>query len=262
MSAGDPARFRSAQASLPARATHRGGQEVTRNTAGRRINIAICGLSAAGKTTHAKLLAEELGYRYVSGTATLARMLGVEPTEDPPRWEEIADAIGRLRSDEVDNQLESRLLELAGEDTGQVFDVWGLPWTSADPGLARLWIESTPRSRATKCFVSQGLSAGARTLSECQTFINDKDLANRALFKRTQNFDLFVDHDVFQIVLDNTQFIAKPSLEAARRGISAFAPFVRRSIDAFRGVGGRKELVDLESTCGFPRPVALRLETS
>lgn len=36
------------------------------------FNVVICGLTAAGKTTHAKLLSKELGFTYVSGTATLA----------------------------------------------------------------------------------------------------------------------------------------------------------------------------------------------
>jgi cytidylate kinase len=40
-------------------------------------NIAFAGLTAAGKTTHARRLAADLGYRYVSATDILLEILQV-----------------------------------------------------------------------------------------------------------------------------------------------------------------------------------------
>lgn len=197
-------------------------------------NVVICGLTAAGKTTHAKLLARDLGYEYVSGTATLARMCGIEVREDPPRWSEIASAVSRKRHDGIDERLEQELLRLSDEREGQIFDVWALPWTSANPNLIRIWIESTRLSRQAKCFVSQG-TRPTHDLDTCGKLIDDKDNANRELFHRTIGFDLFTDHDVFDFKLDNTAFIKAPTRDAANAGVAAFAPLVGAAVDVGMG---------------------------
>jgi cytidylate kinase len=220
-------------------------------------NIAICGLSAAGKTKHAQRLANELGYRYVSGTGTLARMMDIPINKDPPDWIEIADDVERVRTDDTDLALEEHLVQIEASTTGQVFDVWALPWTSASRRLVRVWLESTPQSRAMKCFVSQGF-APSMSVDECLSYLARKDADNRALFRRTQGFDLVHDHDVFQVVLDNTSFIEEPTEAAANRGIAAFAPFVRTAIEVCRGKAHTAALSDLEASCAFAGPVVSR----
>jgi cytidylate kinase len=219
-------------------------------------NIVICGLTAAGKTTHAKLLASELGYSYVSGTATLARLCGLPVTEDPPRWSEIATAISQRRHDGIDEALEAELLRLSRERERQVFDVWALPWTSSSPDLLRIWIESDGRSRAAKCFVSQGRDP-ERSVEACRAFIAAKDDANRALFLRTLGFDLFRDHDVFDLILENTHFISAPTARSSRLGIAAFAPLVRAAVDVHGGLRPAQDLERLERDCRFG-PVLIR----
>ena len=46
-------------------------------------NIAFAGLTAAGKTTHARRLAADLGYGYVSATDILFEILQVRPRRAP-----------------------------------------------------------------------------------------------------------------------------------------------------------------------------------
>lgn len=41
-------------------------------------NIAFAGLTAAGKTTHAKILAEQLGFEYISATKTILEIIGLD----------------------------------------------------------------------------------------------------------------------------------------------------------------------------------------
>ena len=61
-------------------------------------NIVISGLTAAGKTTHALLLAQELGYRYISATAIIADLAGVSRDEvGPGFWQKYGDKIRKLR---------------------------------------------------------------------------------------------------------------------------------------------------------------------
>lgn len=219
-------------------------------------NVVICGLTAAGKTTHAKLLAAELGYDYVSGTATLAKLCGVPVGNDPPRWAEIADAVSARRHDGIDAALEDELVRLCTERTRQVFDVWALPWTTDDPRLIRVWIESDLDSRTKKAYVSQGPNP-VRSLPQCRTFIAEKDDANRALFLRTIGFDLFADHDVFHLKLDNSAFITEATRAASDRGIAAFAPFVSAAVTAARDAPQAAHLFELEQACTFSQQVVV-----
>jgi cytidylate kinase len=224
-------------------------------------NIALCGLTAAGKTTHAKLLAKDLGYRYVSGTATLARLCGLEFDDDAPRWLDIGPEIEARRHDGIDALLEDELVRLSCDQDAQVFDVWALPWTSEDPSLLRIWLESDRASRAAKCYVSQ-LEEASRDLAECASVVDAKDQANRDLFRRTVGFDLFVDHDVFNVVLDNSSFITAPTREAADRGIAAFAPIVQTATRVAREELDFAELAALQRACSFTDNAVIRLSIS
>ena len=77
-------------------------------------NIALAGLTAAGKTTHARRLASDLGYEYVSATDILLEILHVpDPVSD--LWFTQLDAITAARDGgAVDAELEARLIDLAG----------------------------------------------------------------------------------------------------------------------------------------------------
>ena len=205
-------------------------------------NVVICGLTAAGKTTHAKRLAAELGYEYVSGTGTLARLLGIAVTEDPPRWALIADEIASRRTDETDRDLERELLRRSSERDRQVFDVWALPWTSNDAGLIRIWFDSTLETRTWKSFVSQG-EPPAKSIEECRAYVQEKDDFNRSLFLRMLAFDLYGDRGVFNVRLDNSSLIAEPTEPASRRGIERFAPIVRAAFDVCHGLAPLSDLL-------------------
>ena len=64
---------------------------------GHTMNIAFAGLTAAGKTTHARRLAADLGYDYVSATDILFEILRVPRNAHP--WFNQADAISSARDD-------------------------------------------------------------------------------------------------------------------------------------------------------------------
>jgi cytidylate kinase len=50
------------------------------------VNIVIAGLTAAGKTTHALLIARSLGYDYVSASTLMLARLNIESGESNTFW--------------------------------------------------------------------------------------------------------------------------------------------------------------------------------
>jgi cytidylate kinase len=194
-------------------------------------NIAFAGLTAAGKTTHAQLLAADLGYSYVSATDILFDILQLPRGGNP--WFTQLDAISAAREgDAVDDELEARLEDLAQARDQTVFDSWALAWISPVP-MARIWIESDLPSRTRKCLVSLG--DAPRPLAECETVLRAKDDHNRAMFLRRHGFDLFRDRARYHAVLCNSHLIPGATQRDAERGIEAFAPIVRDAALAVMG---------------------------
>ena len=212
-------------------------------------NIAFAGLTAAGKTTHARRLASDLGYSYVSATDILLEILRV-PDPGAHLWFTQLDAITAAREgDAVDDELEARLEDLARASDRTVFDSWALAWISPSP-MVRIWIESDLPSRTRKCLVSLGDEP--RPLDECEALLRAKDGCNQAMFLRRHGFDLFRDRERYHAVLCNSHLIPAAAGQEAQRGIKTFAPVVRDAALAVMGAdpGGRAEL-----RAGCPREV-------
>jgi cytidylate kinase len=190
-------------------------------------NIAFAGLTAAGKTTHAKLLAEKLNYDYISATDILLDILGVHEPGDQI-WFTRLKEIELARGDgSVDAELEERLITLNRERQRTVFDTWALAWIGDDP-LVRIWIESDLASRVRKCIVSQRIQR--LSYEECKSLILDKDAFNRSMFLRRRGFDLFEDRGRYDIVLCNTHLIPEATHTAAHSGIDRLAPVVYAAV--------------------------------
>ncbi|WNV76714.1 cytidylate kinase family protein [Geodermatophilus sp. DSM 44513] len=190
------------------------------------MNIAFAGLTAAGKTTHAKVLAEQLNYEYVSATEIIADILGLTQAAAPRLWFTKLGEINAMReaSDSLDEELESRLIQKARSSDHLVLDTWAMPWISESPAV-NVWIESSFVTRTWKCYVSQGCSP-ALDMLECSALVADKDETTRQIFMRRHGFDLFTDKGPFQVIVDNTTLLSAPTHEACQRGIAAFAPQV------------------------------------
>jgi cytidylate kinase len=207
------------------------------------MNIAFAGLTAAGKTTHARLLAEHLGYRYVSATEIMLDILGLRGYDLKRVWFNHMDEIEKARSgDQVDEELEARLLALAESENGLLLDSWAMAWICPTP-VIRIWIDSDRLSRHWKCFVSQGAKSQL-SLVECAELIDRKDSTTQQSFLRRHNFDLFSDHGAFDAILTNTWMIDSPTQAAANRGIKMFEPVLQTVVE---------HLLQEEPQCDFER---------
>lgn len=189
-----------------------------------RPNIAFAGLTAAGKTTHAKILAAQLGYEYISATKILLDIL--HSTKKPETvWFTSYEEIQRAREDErVDRELERRVRELADNRGGLILDTWAMAYIYEGP-LIRLWIESDEDSRTRKCYVSQG-ETKALDLCGCRHLLHEKDHTVRLQFLRRLHFDLFTDRSRYDAILSNTDLIPEATGECSRLGIETFTPAV------------------------------------
>jgi cytidylate kinase len=189
-------------------------------------NIVISGLTAAGKTTHALLLAEALGFTYVSSSQILASLAGY--TVDSSKeswWDKLGGTLTAARhSGALDRKLDEEMCRLASEAREQIFDAWALPWTSLAPML-RIWLASTPEARTIKCCVSH--LPAELPLTRCREIIDEKDDYSREMFDRLYHFDLFADHAVFDVIVDSTSLVTEPTESAAAIGIGYLDPVLR-----------------------------------
>jgi ADP-ribose pyrophosphatase YjhB (NUDIX family)/cytidylate kinase len=190
-----------------------------------RANIAITGLTAAGKTTHALLLSSALGYDYSSASEVLLGKVGMSPGNND-RWVNDMAQIERRRADgSADRFVDDQLLASASECEGTVFDSWFLPYLyRSEQPLVSIYLDSDLESRAMKCLVSQLPSASAMTLDQCRELIQDKDDTTIARAQELYGIDLQDTTGIQR--LDNTGLIREPTIESARHGIGRFHTYL------------------------------------
>lgn len=189
-----------------------------------RPNIAFAGLTAAGKTTHAKILAQQLGYTWISATAIIIDILGTGANPEKVWFTDYARIQAAREDDRVDRELERRIQILAQHHDGLLLDTWAMAYIYDGP-LLRLWIESDEDSRTRKCYVSQGAEK-TRDLKECRQLIHEKDIDARDKFLQRLHFDLFTDMSRYDAILTNTHLIPEPTEKCSRTGIRTFSPVV------------------------------------
>lgn len=192
------------------------------------------------------LLADHLGYQYVSASRLLARSAGLDVSPHEHWWPQHGAVLGAARlSGRLDAQLDATMVALAERKDRQVFDAWALPWTTRAPML-RIWLESDPASRYRKARVSH-LADRDLSLDQCAEIVARKDDESRRIFKRLYDFDVFTDHDCFDAIVDLSAMIPAATDECAQRGI--------RLADAYL-----RELAEL--SCGCPSRSPARLHAA
>ncbi|MGS2641182.1 cytidylate kinase family protein [Streptosporangium sp. LJ11] len=187
------------------------------------VNIVVSGLTAAGKTTHALLLARRLSFDYVSASRLMLAQLEIEHDPDNSLWvtrmQEIED---RRDRQPVDSDVNKLLVSAFRTRTNTVFDSWSLPWLTGSVSCLRVWIESSQESRAMKARVSQEPYGPFLSLDDCRRLIDDKDASTARRFQPLLEVDIRSDRSVFDLIVDNSDLIAEPTIESARQGISTF----------------------------------------
>ncbi|WP_327250939.1 cytidylate kinase-like family protein [Streptomyces sp. NBC_01244] len=179
--------------------------------------IVISGLTAAGKTTHAKLLAETLGFRAVHFTDLLLQELQVEAGSADQVWFSRLHEIESMRAGgSADRRVDETIGELLAADEPMVVDAVLAPWLH--PGRQiNVWLGSDRASRAWKCSVSR--LPGVISTDDSLRLLDKKDAFTRAYLWQERAVDLYTDRSCFDLVLDNSHLIGEPTAAAARKGI-------------------------------------------
>jgi cytidylate kinase len=189
------------------------------------MNITISGLTAAGKTTHALLIARRLGYDYVSASGLMLSWLGVEQAGSNTLWQTRMGELEKRRDERpVDRDLNRFLARQLRDRDHTVFDSWSAAWLigRASRPCVRVFIESDRRSRTLKARVSQEPHGPFLSLSECRKLIDEKDAAAAVRLGSLLGVDIRSDRSPFDLVLDNSALIGHGTLTSARRGIRRF----------------------------------------
>jgi|HubBroStandDraft_1064217.scaffolds.fasta_scaffold06035_5 cytidylate kinase len=184
--------------------------------------IIVSGLTAAGKTTHARLIAKALSIPYFSGSGLLSQLAGV-----PGPWSPELDQLRSAGS--LDTELDRLMVAQLRDSEHGVFDAWTLPWLVSENCL-KIWIESDFPSRVLKAMVSELRKGRHPVADEVSRMVRQKDDFSRAMFERLYSFDLYVDHEVFDTGLDCSQYITRPTIEDSDAGIQRFDAIVMAAL--------------------------------
>jgi cytidylate kinase len=204
-------------------------------------HLCVYGLSAAGKTTHAKLLAQQLGMDYVSASDLMFYQIGYKDTGNQEAWLIHADHIRQAReSGLADKAVNKQLLERAQDPAPAIFDSWTLPYMARDSESLReyvsfLRIDSDLSSRALKCLVSQGANT-TRSIRDATELIRSKDKETRDLFQSLFGFDIFksvgtknlksAKVDISACVFGSSPRQVRRGIRFAHQAVTAAIPYV------------------------------------
>jgi len=176
----------------------------------RMVVICIAGLTACGKSTVARRLAEKYGLRYVSG-GTALKELAVKMSYRAQKrgWWETTEGIRfldrRLRDFKFDKRVDEELLKWAGQGK-VVLDSWTMPWLFKS-GF-KIWIEVSPEERAVRLARRDKIS-----LREAVEVIRNKDGKTKRIYERLYGFKLGEDFSPFDLVLDAELLSADETFE-------------------------------------------------
>ncbi|MFB9834534.1 cytidylate kinase family protein [Actinoallomurus acaciae] len=197
--------------------------------------VMVSGFTAAGKTTHSRLLATALGWRYVS-MSRIRRSYVVGSSSSEEEWIPEGDRL-RSANTALDHEMDRRLAELVeSSDEPVVVDAWLQPWLCESKNAVRVWLHSDFSSRLLKAQVSR-LRSGLRPSPVIRTTIADKDAFSVEHFRRLYGIEFGPDPDIFDLRLDNSEWIGEATIRASDEGISRFAPIFNMHVDAILQAG-------------------------
>jgi cytidylate kinase len=198
----------------------------------RRRLILISGFTAAGKTTHSRLLARSLGWEYF-GMSELRRARLPPGLLGRHEW---LPSLDKLRADdpESDANLDSLVtVTVTASARPLVVDAWLQPWLCGRPDALRIWLQSDLRSRLLKATVSRLRSGCRPPFAGLAEQVSMKDQFSVDMFERLYDIRFGYDAKLFDLSIDNSRYIQIASICASDRGIAEFQPELERVVKPY-----------------------------
>jgi cytidylate kinase len=163
------------------------------------IVICVCGMTASGKSTVARRIAEGYGLRLFSGgdaLKTLAIEMGYKPLDRG--WWESEEGLRflrqRLKDPDFDKKVDQKLLERARKGN-IVLDSWTMPWLFK--GGYKIWIDASKKVRARRLAKRDGM-----VLGKAVKVLEEKEEATKAIYAKLYGFRLGEDFSPFDLIVD------------------------------------------------------------
>lgn len=205
--------------------------------------ILVSGLTAAGKTTHSKLLAEDLGWSYIGMASVRKEVLGdqLDRSEHDREWSPSHDRL-RAADSSIDSQADQRMAAIVADRSNIVVDAWLQPWLYRGGDALRIWIESTVEARVMKAAVA-ATRRGEIPSSHIADIVATKDDFSRTHFKRLYSINLYGNPTIFCMIVDNSTYIDEPLIAKSDAGIAAFRPVLLQQVKFALQVAGRSDAI-------------------
>jgi cytidylate kinase len=185
------------------------------NESALKSNIAITGLTAAGKTTHSRIIEKEFGHKYFSASSLLAEISGYKEEVFSGFW--LTTKGHEMASKVIDSGIDEALKKKEEDSAFTIFDCRTLPWLSKK-NVFSVWIESSLESRTYKALISHGPSE-TRTFDDLKKEISYKDNRDCDSFRQAFGFDILKDLEPLDVIIDISSFIKSPTIKSSWESI-------------------------------------------
>lgn len=162
-------------------------------------------MTACGKSTAARRLADNYRLKYVSGGIMLKEVaIGMGYKAQDRGWWETTEGLRflerRTRDPRFDKQVDEELLNWAKRGN-VVLDSWTMPWLS-ETGF-KIWLEVSSQERARRLISRDKIS-----LREAEEIIKEKDGKTKQIYRSLYGFKLGEDFSPFDLILDTEELSA------------------------------------------------------